>query len=149
MPLEQGMRIYYCWQVTTLTHERFYTSIAIAGFLCLAVAAVFLRDLPARDRALARIGSFTIGAGALLWITGAGMLAFAVTAAREHAAYRAWAVYTIVVALTLLVLAWSYAAGNGSLSDLLLTADGLLLLPLWLIWTGRIGGIGPESPSAA
>ena len=196
VPLEQGMRIYYRWQVTTLTQERFYTSIAIAGFVCLAVAAVFLRDLLARDRALARIGSFTIGAGALLWITGsvaqlgghhavglmathtnpiqttnsiaftidmiaaafalaafaligAGMLAFAVTAAREHAGYRAWAGYTIVVALTLLVLAWSYAAGNGSLSDLLLIADGLLLLPLWLIWTGRIGGIGPESPSAA
>ena len=86
--------------------------------------------------------AFALAAFALI---GAGMLAFAVTAAREHAAYRAWAVYTIVVALTLLVLAWLYAAGNGSLSDLLLTADGLLLLPLWLMWTGRLGGIGPES----
>jgi hypothetical protein len=87
------MRIYYRWQVTTLTQERFYTSIAIAGFLCLAVAAVFLRDLLACDRALVRIGSFTIGAGALLWITGAGMLAFAVTAAHEHAAYRMGRLY--------------------------------------------------------
>ena len=90
--------------------------------------------------------AFALAAFALI---GVGMLAFAVTAAREHAGHRAWAGYTIVVALTLLVLAWSYAAGNGSLSDLLLIADGLLLLPLWLIWTGRIGGIEPGSPSAA
>ena len=70
VPLEQGMRIYYRWQITALPQERFYISIAIAGFLCLAAAAVFLRDLLARDRVLARIGAFTIGAGALLWITG-------------------------------------------------------------------------------
>src|SRR4029077_9327960 len=89
--------------------------------------------------------AFTLAAFALI---GAGMLAFAATAARAHAGHRAWAGYTIVIALTLLVLAWSYAAGNGSLSDLLLIADGLVLLPLWLIWTGRIGGIERESPSA-
>jgi hypothetical protein len=28
--------IYYRWLVTTLPQERFYTAIAIAGFLCLA-----------------------------------------------------------------------------------------------------------------
>ena len=149
MPLEQGMRIYYRWQVTTLTQERFYTSIAIAGFLCLAVAAVFLRDLLARDRALARIGSLRSAPVPSCGSPARECSAFAVTAAREHAAYRAWAVCTIVVALTLLVLAWSYAAGNGSRSDLMLIADGLVLLPLWLIWTGRLGGIGPGSPSAA
>ena len=36
VPPLQGMRIYYRWQVTTLPQERYYISIAIAGFLCLA-----------------------------------------------------------------------------------------------------------------
>ena len=190
----QAMRIYYRWQVTTLPQERYYISIAIAGFLCLAVAAIYLRAKVGRDRPLAGTGALLVGAGAATWITGsvlqlgghravglmathtnpiqttnsiaftidmiaaafavaafafigAGMLAFAVTAARQHDGHRAWARYTIVIALTLLVLAWSYAAGNSNLSDLLLIAEGLVLLPLWLIWTCRIGGIEPASPS--
>ena len=194
--LQQGLRSYYRWQVTTLLQERLYTSIAIAGFLCLAVSAVFLRDLLTRDRTLARIGALTIGAGALLWTTGsvvqlgghravglmathtnpiqttnsiaftidivaaafalaafaligAGMLALAAAAAREHAGRRAWARYTALVALTLLVLAGFYAAGSGSLTDLMLLADGVVLLPVWLIWSGSIGGPGPEPATAA
>lgn len=190
--LEQGMRIYYRWQVTTLPQERFYTSIAIAGFLCLAAAAVFLRDLLAGDRALARIGALTIGGGALLWITGsvvqlgghravglmathtnpiqttnsiaftidligaafalaafaligAGMLVLATAALHEH---RAWAGYTTVTALTLLVLAGSYAVANNNLTDLMLIADGVVLVPAWLVWSARIGGIKHTSPEA-
>jgi hypothetical protein len=147
------------------------------------------QDLLTRDRALARIGALTSGAGALLWITGsvvqlgghravglmathtnpfqttnsiaftidtvgaafalaafaligAGMLALAAAAAREHPGRRAWARYTALVALTLLVLAGSYAAGSGNLTDLMLIADGVVLLPVWLIWTGHIGGTG-------
>ena len=170
-----------------------YTSVAIAGFLCLAAAAIFLRDLLGRDRAPARIGAFTIGAGALLWITGsvlqlgghravglmathanpiettnsiaftidaiadafalaafaligAGMLAFAVAAAGERPGHRAWAGCTIVVALAMLVTAGSYAAANGSLSDVMLLADGAVLVPLWLIWTGHTGGFQAERP---
>ena len=202
VPLQQGMRIYYRWQVTTLPQERFYTSIAIAGFLCLAAAAVFLRDVLARDRTLARIGALTIGAGALLWITGsvvqlgghravglmatrtnpiqttnsiaftidiigaafalaafaligAGMLALATAALHEQGGHRehrgqrrlrAWAGYTIVTALTLLVLAGSYAVGNDSFTDLMVLADGVVLLPVWLVWSGRIPGQG--SPGA-
>lgn len=195
MTLQQGMRIYYRWQVTTLPQERFYTSIAITGFLCLAAAAVFLRDLLAHDRALARIGAFTIGAGALLWITGsvvqlgghravglmathtnpiqttnsiaftidmigaafalaafaligAGMLALATAALHEHREHRAWAGYTTVTALTLVVLAGSYAAGNDTLTDLMLIADGVVLLPGWLVWSGHIAGIEHLSPKA-
>jgi hypothetical protein len=183
---EQGMHIYYRWQVTTLTQERYYTSIAIAGFGCLAAAAIFLRDRLGRDRALTRIGTFAIGAGALLWITGSvlelgghraaglmathanpiqttnsiaftidtitaafalaafaliggGMLAFA--AATQCPGHRAWVSYTAVVALAMLVTAGSYAVGNDSLSDLMLFASGVVLLPFWLIWVGRIGAI--------
>jgi hypothetical protein len=189
---QQGMHTYYRWQVTTLPQERYYTSIAIAGFLCLAAAAIFLRDLLGRDRALARIGVFAIGAGALLWITGsvlelgghravglmathanpiettnsiaftidtivaafalaafalvgAGMLAFA---AARRPGHRAWASYTAVVALAMLVAAGSYAAGNDSLSDLMLFADGVVLLPVWLIWAGRLAGTVDASLNA-
>ena len=191
----QGLRIYYRWQVTTLPQERYYTSIAIAGFICLAMAASYLRGLAGRDRLLTRTGAVLIGAGAATWITGsvlqlgghravglmathanpiettnsiaftidtiaaafaltafaligAGMLAFA-AGAREHPGRRAWAGYTALVALTLFILAWSYAAGNDSRSDLMLIADGLVLLPLWLIWTGRLDGIDHESPAEA
>jgi hypothetical protein len=67
---QQAMRIYYRWFVTTLPQERYYVSIAIAGFLCMAATAVFLRNLLGRDRALARTGALATGAGSLLWITG-------------------------------------------------------------------------------
>jgi hypothetical protein len=40
----------------------------------------------------------------------------------------------------MLVTAWSYATGSDNLLDLMLIAVGVVLLPAWLIWTGRIGG---------
>jgi hypothetical protein len=191
----QVMRGYYRWQVTTLPQERLYTSIAIAGFLCLAVAAVYLRDLLGRDRAPSGIGALLVGAGAVAWISGAvlelgghravglmathanpiqatnsiaftidtigdafalaafvligaGMLAFAGAALQQRPGHRAWAGYTIVIALAMLVTAGAYAAGVGGLSDLMLFADGVVLVPLWLIWTGRAGGFQPERASA-
>jgi hypothetical protein len=70
MPLVQREHIYYRWLLTTLPQERLYTSIAIAGFLCLAGTAASARDLLGRGRAAARIGAFLVGAGALLWVTG-------------------------------------------------------------------------------
>ena len=42
----------------------------------------------------------------------------------------------------LLVLAGSYAAASGNLTDLMLIADGVVLLPGWLIWSGHTGGAG-------
>jgi hypothetical protein len=64
------MHIYYRWLVTTLPQERYYTAIAIAGFLCLAASAFSVRDRLGRDRAPARIGAGLVGAGSLLWIAG-------------------------------------------------------------------------------
>jgi hypothetical protein len=189
----QVMLGYYRWQVTTLPQERVYTSIAIAGFLCLAVAAAFIRDLLGRDRALSRIGALLVGAGAAAWISGSvlelgghrvvglmathanpiqttnsiaftidaigdafalaafaligvGMLAFARAALQQRPGHRAWAGYTIVIALAMLVTAGSYAAANGSLSDVMLFADGAVLVPVWLIWAGRTGGFQAERP---
>ena len=187
----QGLRSYYQWQATTLVQERWYTVIAIAGFLCLAAVAFAVRDGLGRH-ALARAGALAIGLGALSWIAGslvqigghhavglmaghsnpidavnaiaftvdlivatfaaaaftlagAGLLAFAVTARRtagqrtagQRAAAGVWAGYTAVVGVLLLVTAGAYAAGNGGLADLLLFADGVAALPVWLVWTGR------------
>jgi hypothetical protein len=80
-------------------------------------------------------------------LIGAGMLAFAGAALQQRPGHRAWAGYTIVIALAMLVTAGAYAAGGG-LSDLMLFADGVVLVPLWLIWTGRTGGFQPERASA-
>jgi hypothetical protein len=48
---QQAMRIFYRWLVATLPQERYYTSIAIAGFLCLAATALPHRNLLGHDRA--------------------------------------------------------------------------------------------------
>jgi hypothetical protein len=188
---QQALRIYYRWLVTTLPQERYYTSIAIVGFACLAAAAVFHRDWLGRDRALARSGALA-AAGALLWVTGSilelgghhavglmathanpiqttnsiaftidtiadafalatftligtGMLAFAAAARRPG--HRAWAGATAAIAVAMLVTAGTYASSNDDLSDLMLFASGIALLPGWLIWVGRIGGTDDLSPN--
>ena len=46
----------------------------------------------------------------------------------------------------LLATAGSYGAGNDNLSDLMLFAAGLAVLPARLIWTGRIDGTGDAPP---
>jgi hypothetical protein len=91
------------------------------------------------------VAAFAFAAFAFI---GLGMLAVAAVAAREHSGHRTWAGYTVVIALTLLVLAWSYATANSDLSDLLLFAVGVAPLPLWLIWTCRIGRSVRECPTA-
>lgn len=179
------LHTYYRWLVTTLPQERLYTSIAIAGFICLAVVAAYVRDLLGRDHALTRAGAFALWLGAGLWITGSviqlgghravglmathtnpiqttnsiaftvdmigqafalaafaligvGMLAFASAAAGARTRHRAWAGYTALISLLMLVAAWSYAAGNSSLTDLILLVGGLLALPVWLAWTAAL-----------
>jgi hypothetical protein len=67
---QEGMRAFYRWLASTLPQERYYTSIAIAGFLCLAATANSARSLARRDDVLAPIGALLIGTGSLLWITG-------------------------------------------------------------------------------
>jgi len=184
---QQAMRTYYRWQATTLAQERYYTSIGIAGFLCLAIAASYVRDRVGRDQPPARIGSVLVGAGALVWLTGsilllgghravglmathanpiqttnsiaftidtisqafelatfaligAGMLALAAAARRRG--FHGWVRYTIVAAVVMLVTAGTYAAGNSSVSDVMLIASGGAVLPVWLIWASRVGATG-------
>ena len=75
---------------------------------------------------------------------GAAMPAFA--AAVQRSWRRAWVSGTVVLALVILVTAGSYGAGNDNLSDLLLFAAGVAVLPAWLIWTGRVSGTGDAFP---
>ena len=66
-------------------------------------------------------------------------------AALQRPRHHAWAAGT-VTALVLLATAGSYGAGNDNLSDLMLFAAGLAVLPARLIWTGRIDGTGDAPP---
>jgi len=77
---------------------------------------------------------------------GAGMLASATAATVQRSRRRAWVSGTVVLALMMLVTAGSYGAGNDTLSDLMLFATGVAVLPAWLIWTGRISGTGDAFP---
>jgi hypothetical protein len=83
--------------------------------------------------------SFALAAFALI---GAGLLALAWAAAQARLMHRAWAGYTAFLAALMLITAWSYAAGNGDLTDAMLLAVGLVLVPAWLVWTGRAAGAG-------
>jgi hypothetical protein len=79
---------------------------------------------------------------------GLGMRALAGAA---RAGNRRWAGYTAAVALAMLVIAWSYGAGDSGVTNTLLVACGAVLVPAWLLWTGRIGAApqAPEVPGAA
>jgi hypothetical protein len=86
------------------------------------------------------VQAFDLAAFALL---SAGMLAFARVAIRRGR--RGWAACTLVLALIGLLAAWSYAAGNGDLTEAVLLAGGLAAMPAWLIWTARLVPAGPSS----
>jgi hypothetical protein len=78
---------------------------------------------PSRPRTRSRspsTRSATRFALAAFVLIGAGMLAFAGAALQHALGNRAWAGYTIVIALAMLVTAGAYAAGVGGLSDLML-----------------------------
>ena len=74
------------------------------------------------------------------------MLAFAATAALQRPGRHAWTAGTVVIALVLLATAGSCGVGNDNLSDLMLFATGLAVLPARLIWTSRISGTGDDAP---
>ena len=68
--------------------------------------------------------------------------------ARDIAAAAQRPGYTAVIALTMLATAWSYATGSDNLPELMLIAGGVVLLPVRLIWAGRIDGIMHASANA-
>ena len=68
--LQQGLHNHYHWMITTLPQERLYTSVGIVAFLCLAAVAALARDWLGRDRLQARLGTFLVATGAIVWIAG-------------------------------------------------------------------------------
>ena len=153
-----------------------------------APAHRFIGDLLGRHRTLARIGSVSMPAGALLWVAGnvlqlgghravglmathghpvetvnsilftvdtitnafelaafavLGVALLALTGAAvgdptgNRAVWRAWCGYSLLLGVVLLGLSGAYAAADGNLVELLVTG-GALLLPGWLVWTGRL-----------
>jgi hypothetical protein len=82
-------------------------------------------------------------------VIGTGLLALAWTAAQDRAGNRAWVTGTVLTGLVLLVTAGSYAAGAGGLTELMLVAGGVVLLPAWLAWTGRAAVLAAASADRA
>jgi hypothetical protein len=71
-------------------------------------------------------------------LMGCGLVGFASHALRHHAAIRAWVAVTVVLGVGMLLIAVGYAAGAEDPVTWLQTAGGLLLLPIWLVWTAHL-----------
>ena len=71
-------------------------------------------------------------------LLGAGMLALASPAMKASSRQLAWGRFSGVVGLVLLATAGAYAAQSYDLIDILLVVGGAVLVPIWLIWTGRL-----------
>jgi hypothetical protein len=82
-----------------------------------------------------------------LAVMGTGYLAFARQSMRSAAGQVAWSRFTGLVGLVLLATAAAYAARAFDLVDLLLVIGGVLLLPTWLVWTGRLLRERPVRPA--
>jgi hypothetical protein len=89
------------------------------------------------DDAFELVGLATIGLGFLV-------LAWPM---RLAARQLAWRRFTALVGLVLLATAIAYAARVFDLVDLLLVVGGALLLPAWLVWTGRLLRERPAEPA--
>jgi hypothetical protein len=78
--------------------------------------------------------AFELAAFALL---GAGMLVLGWSAIRGPSPVRTLGRYTCVVGLLLLATSVSYAVDNGNLTNVLMVAAGVVLMPIWLVWSSR------------
>jgi len=78
--------------------------------------------------------AFELAAFALI---GAGALAFGWVALHDRRAPRGWGWLSLAVGIVTLTLSAAYATGEGNLVDLLLVSGGVVLLPAWLVSTGR------------
>jgi hypothetical protein len=78
--------------------------------------------------------AFEVAAFATL---GVGTLMLARAARHTHVPGRGWEWFTLALGIALLALVMSYVAQLGDLQDLLLPMIGAVLVPIWLVWTGR------------
>jgi len=68
---------------------------------------------------------------------GIGMLVFARAAAHAHVPGRGWERFTLVLGTAALALAVLHVAEVGDVQDVLLLTIGAVLVPVWLVWSGR------------
>jgi hypothetical protein len=78
--------------------------------------------------------AFELAAFALL---GAGMLVLGWAAVRGQSPARTLGRYTCVLGLVLLATSVSFAVDNGDLTNVLMLAAGVVLMPIWLVWSAR------------
>jgi hypothetical protein len=71
-------------------------------------------------------------------LIGVGILAFAAAALNGDVVPRSWALYSVFVGALFMPLSAAYVANNGDLVDLLLLAGGIVIAPVWGIWTARL-----------
>jgi hypothetical protein len=71
-------------------------------------------------------------------LIGAGILAFGWVGSQDRLTPVGWGWLSLAVGVVTLTLSGAYAAGDGNLVDLLLVIGGVVLLPAWLVWTGRL-----------
>lgn len=82
-----------------------------------------------------------------LAVIGIGCLALAWQSMRPASRNVAWGRFTGLVGLVLFATAAAYGARAFDLVDLLLIVGGVLLLPAWLVWTGRLLRKGHVRPA--
>jgi len=70
-------------------------------------------------------------------VMGVGLLFLARAAIRAGDAEQGWAWHTAILGIAAIGTVVSYLWPVGDLTDLLLIAIGVLLMPAWLIWSGR------------
>jgi hypothetical protein len=78
--------------------------------------------------------AFELAAFALL---AAGMLMLGWAAIREPSPARTFGRYTCVLGLVLLATSVSYAVDNGDLTNVMMLGAGVVLMPIWLVWSAR------------
>ncbi len=75
---------------------------------------------------------------AAVLLLGAGLLGFAALGLRRGSEWLGWARCTLAVGLVILALAGAYAARAYDVVDLLLVVGGVVALPVWVAWSGRL-----------
>jgi hypothetical protein len=86
--------------------------------------------------------AFELTAFALI---GIGLLAFGWGGLRDRRVPAGWAWVSVAAGVVTIALSGAYLADAGDLVDLLLIVGGVILLPIWLVWSGRLAA-GDSDP---
>ena len=179
---EQGMRAYYTWFAGTVAQDRAISIVAMVGVTGLVVLADGVRRRIGDSDLLGRAACTAVGAGGLVWITGAlitmgghravglmathanpidatnsiaftinvtadafntaafvllGLAMVAIGIAPVRTGSPGWSALSIFIGAVSLVVAAGYVEGVDSITTYVLGLLAAVLLPVWLVWTGR------------